>query len=76
MAKFYEGRKQGYCPKCGEAIEERNGPFIDGNEVIYYFTCHCGLCGSEYYRLEYNYTCGDDATFDELDSGWDISMSA
>lgn len=76
MEKYYEGKREGYCPKCGEVIKDRCGPLVDGIEVIYYFTCSCGLHGSEYYRFEYDFTCGDDDTEDELDTGWDISMSA
>lgn len=71
MAKFYESRKQGYCPKCGNEIEFDNS-FIDGDELIYYFTCDCGLAGSEYYKLNYLTTLGDDATLEELENGCDI----
>lgn len=69
MAKFYESKKQGYCPKCGKEIEF-NDSIIDGDEVIYYFTCDCGLAGSESYHLTYCTTAGDDATFEELNNGW------
>ena len=69
MAKFYEPKKQGYCPKCGKEIEF-NDSIIDGDEVIYYFTCDCGLAGSESYHLTYCTTVGDDATFEELNNGW------
>ena len=69
MAKFYKSRKQGYCPKCGKEIEF-NDSIIDGDEVIYYFTCDCGLAGSESYHLTYCTTVGDDATFEELNNGW------
>lgn len=46
MAKFYKSKTQGLCPKCGEKISFDNF-FIDGNEVIYYFVCNCGLAESE-----------------------------
>lgn len=76
MAKFYEGRKQGYCPKCGTKIVDWNDSVIDGNTVIYYFTCECGLAGSELYNLVYENTSGDDATWEDLEEGWDISLTA
>ena len=34
MAKYYEKKEEGYCPKCGKQIFDWNGSVIDGNEVI------------------------------------------
>lgn len=76
MAKYYDGRKQGYCPKCGDVITEYNESYVDGDEVFCYFTCGCGLCGSECYKLVYDGTSGDDATWEDFKASWDISMSA
>ena len=75
MAKYYEKKKEGYCPKCGKQIFDWNGSVIDGNEVIFYFTCGCGLAGSEFHEVKYSVTTGDDATSEEIEAGWDISMS-
>lgn len=66
MANYYERNTQGYCPKCGHKIVSWNDSVIDGDEVVYYFTCECGLAGCEIYELQYRSTVGDDATWEEL----------
>ena len=76
MANFYEGRKQGYCPKCGREIVDWGDSVIDGDAAVYYFVCECGLAGSEMYKLVYDNTSGDDSNWDDLDTGWDIAISA
>lgn len=76
MAKFYESNRQGYCPKCGKEIADWCDSAIDGDEAYYYFVCECGLAGCETFTLQYSVTTGDDATWDEIDNGWDLCMGA
>ena len=50
----YHGDMAGNCPKCGNNELDYTGNEIDGEEVVFYFTCpKCGGAGSETYYMEF-----------------------
>ena len=72
MNNYFEGNKQGYCPKCGKEIIQWNDSVIDGDQVFYYFSCECGLAGCESYKLTYETTSGEN----DFVADGNISISA
>ena len=58
MSNYFEGNKQGYCPKCGKEIVDWCDSSVDGDYIDFMFVCDCGFTGCETYELTYRKTCG------------------
>lgn len=59
MMKYYEGKNENCCPKCGNAIREFEDCEVVDGEYRCYFVCDCGLEGGVAYTLTYCATYGD-----------------
>ena len=58
------------CPYCGsEDVEYDGGMDLDGDALSYGFTCNeCGRQSTEWYKVEYDYTEGDEECEEAKDS--------